>query len=276
MSEDERLQGWAEYLRAQYGEGGLVLNARRGIFDPAQGESFCEVLDQMHLPEDVSVDRAVERRFVARLWYIPTSLERNTYRIAKRGGDVWRYRHLTGEVSRAVHHILSEPGAVRLDDAKAELWFGVSARSHQGIGNAEYIAAVEVAFASDLSALGFRCVKALGDQVRYDSDLVHLTVRFRRYASGPSVEMGRLASTGCGLGDVMDALLGRSASAQAFLKAANRSTLTTHLLGLAHLAMAHCRGVLEGRPDALARVDGFYSDRNRKLAEKIIAFNEDA
>lgn len=279
MSEDEKLRSWAEFLLAQYGAGGVCLQARHGVFNPAQGEAFCDMLDQMELPKDACSDRDLERRFVARLWYIPNSLERNTYRVAKGRGDVWRYRRFTGEVLGAAHLILSTPDAVRLDEVRAESRIGVIARSHQGIADADFIAAVEEAFASSLSALGFRRVKAMGDHVRYESDGVFLAVRYRRHHAGPSVDMGRLTDpvgTGYRLGDVMEAHLGRNDFARAVIKAINNSDLLSHMQSQVGLVLTHCRGVLEGRPDALSRVDEFYSKRNHKLAQKVIAYGENA
>lgn len=278
MTDDEKLRSWATFLLAQYSTGGVCLEARHGVFNPAQGEAFCDMLDQMELPKDSSTDRSLERRFVARLWYIPTSLERNTRRIAKRLGDVWRYQRFTGEVLGAVHLILSTPDAVRLDEAKAESRIGILARLHQGIADVDFISAVDGAFASSLSALGFRRVKAGSNCVRYESGAVFLAARYRRHHAGPSVEIGLTsdpAGTGYRLGDVMEAHLGRDEFARVFVNAIKNSDLLSHMQSLAGLLVTHCRAVLEGRPDALSRVDEFYSRRNQKLAGRIIAYSED-
>jgi hypothetical protein len=276
MGEDEKLRSWAEFLLAQYGASGVCLQARHGVFDPAQGEAFCDMLDQMELPKDARSDRNLERRFVARLWYIPTFLERNTYQIAKGRGDVWRYRRFIGEVLGATHFILSTPDAVRLDEAKAESRIGVIARSYQGIADADFIAAVEEAFASSLSALGFRRVKARGDYVRYESDGIFLAVRYRRHHAGPSVDMGLTDPVGTGyrLGDVMEAHLGPNDFAHAFINGVDSSCLLSHMQSLANLAMTHCRAVLEGRPDAVSRIETFHAERSSKMAQRIIAYEE--
>ena len=93
--------------------------------------------------------------------------------------------------------------------------------------------------------------------------------------------MGRLtdpAGSGYRLVDVLEAHFDRNDPAQTFIKAINAvdySSLAIHMRALVNPALTHCRGVIEGRPDALARVDEFYSKRNRKLVERVIAYGED-
>jgi hypothetical protein len=259
------MNDWIEFLSSQYRAGGFVSKARRGEYDIPLGERLCDALERMDLAA-APADFNLLRQFVARIWYMPILLERQTEHIARRGGDVWRYRELTANVTSAVLSILShsDPMMVSVEGADA------LPRSDD---RERFITIAKSIFDDRLAGFGFRRIKVGPSLVRYESEAMFVNVRFRPYAARPRIEVGRLFDIGglvFGIGDILEAFVGAESANMIWVEATRKLEFDAFVAALADLLISHCREVLEGDSRAFQTVSSFYSKRNNELRTKIL------
>jgi hypothetical protein len=265
--QDTRISAWLDFVLSQFDAGRFLANAHRGIFDAAQGEAFCNGLEDIEIPKSIPASRDLERTLISRLWFLPIYMERQTGTLAKNRGDVWRYLKVTGEVTRAIYAILGD--AERSDDLTLP-------SSAYGFSRTDLVGHLASAFQNVEPAFGLRFDRAETSFVRYKSEHCWIVFRFRKYDARPRLELGRPTERigeGFPLEFVLEAILGRPAYLKAVADSIESGSLESYLDGLLRLLSEHCRGHLEGDLGTAERIKGHHQTLNDECIRQVTQAN---
>jgi hypothetical protein len=103
---DPEQQRWIAGLESEWSEpNGFLCRVRQGSFVSSHAESLLKILEEMGTPGD----RAIERRLISLVWYLPIFLTWQSERILEWGGDPAAYERLVNRVQDLVERILGVP-----------------------------------------------------------------------------------------------------------------------------------------------------------------------